>query len=73
MTVYAPNACITFNGGGNFYGALVGAGLDDQQSIGPTGIHYDEALSGARGVGIALVTWRQCSQWTGSPAATSCQ
>jgi hypothetical protein len=41
--IYAPNAAATFNGGGDFYGSVVAATVDDQ---GGSHIHYDRHLSG---------------------------
>jgi len=40
--VYAPNAAVSFNGGGDFYGSVVGATIDD---TGGARIHYDRRLS----------------------------
>jgi hypothetical protein len=41
--VYSPNAAVSFNGGGDFYGSVVGATIDD---TGGAKIHYDRRLSG---------------------------
>jgi hypothetical protein len=41
--VYSPNAAVSFNGGGDFYGSVVGATIDD---TGGARIHYDRRLSG---------------------------
>jgi len=40
--VYSPNARVSFNGGGDFYGSVVGATIDD---TGGARIHYDRRLS----------------------------
>ena len=40
--VYAPNAPVSLNGGGDFYGSVVGATIDD---TGGARIHYDRRLS----------------------------
>jgi PilX N-terminal len=40
--VYAPKAAVSFNGGGDFYGSVVGATIDD---TGGARIHYDRRLS----------------------------
>ena len=40
--VYSPNAAVSFNGGGDFYGSVVGATIDD---TGGARIHYDRRLS----------------------------
>lgn len=41
--VYAPNAAVTFSGGGDFYGAVIGATVNDS---GGAAIHYDRSLAG---------------------------
>jgi Tfp pilus assembly protein PilX len=41
--IYAPNSAVSFNGGGDFYGSVVGATIDDQ---GGARIHYDRRLTG---------------------------
>jgi Tfp pilus assembly protein PilX len=40
--VYAPNAAVTFNGGGDFYGAVVGQTVKD---TGGAKVHYDRHLA----------------------------
>jgi hypothetical protein len=40
--IYAPNAAATFNGGGDFYGAVVANTIDD---TGGARVHYDRRLS----------------------------
>ena len=40
--IYSPNAAVSFNGGGDFYGSVVGATIDD---TGGARIHYDRRLS----------------------------
>jgi hypothetical protein len=40
--VYAPNAAVTFNGGGDFYGSVVALTIDD---TGGAAIHYDRRLA----------------------------
>src|SRR5262245_35404334 len=40
--VYSPNAAVSFNGGGDFYGSVVGSTIDD---TGGARIHYDRRLS----------------------------
>jgi PilX N-terminal len=42
MVVYAPNAAVTFNGGGDFYGSVVASTVDD---TGGAAIHYDRHLA----------------------------
>ena len=41
--IYAPNSAASFNGGGDFYGSVVAATIDD---TGGAKIHYDRRLSG---------------------------
>jgi len=52
--VYAPNAQVTFNGGGDFYGSVVGSTIDD---TGGAAIHYDRHLGAAfYSVGNTMMT-----------------
>ena len=39
----SPERSVSFNGGGDFYGSVVGATVDD---LGGAKIHYDRRLSG---------------------------
>jgi len=54
--VYAPKAYVKFSGGSDFYGSVVGDGVDD---IGGTNIHYDLSLSSLANAGLGFLTWRQ--------------
>jgi PilX N-terminal len=56
MAVYAPHSPITFSGGSDFYGAVVGNTITDS---GGTKMHYDVHLSGLGGAGVVMLAWRQ--------------
>jgi type IV pilus assembly PilX-like protein len=56
MAVYAPHSPITFVGGGDFYGAVVGNTITDSSG---TKMHYDVHLSSLGGAGVVMLTWRQ--------------
>lgn len=56
MAVYAPKSPITFAGGSDFYGAVVGHTI---AASGGTKIHYDVHLSALGGAGVVMLTWRQ--------------
>jgi hypothetical protein len=56
MAVHAPNSPITFSGGSDFYGAVVGNTITDSSG---TKMHYDVHLSGLGGAGVVMLTWRQ--------------
>jgi hypothetical protein len=49
--MYAPNAAYSFGGGGNWYGAVIGAALTD---MGGTAIHYDRHLNNT---GFTVSNW----------------
>jgi len=58
--LYAPNADITFNGGADFYGSMVGASITD---TGGAKFHYDRRLQNDFMMGGAFMmssfTWRK--------------
>ena len=56
MIIYAPNADITFSGGGNFYGAAVGNSITNS---GGSDIHVDTALDVLGPWGIRLANWQE--------------
>jgi len=56
MAVYAPNSPITFSGGSDFYGAVVGNTITNS---GGTKMHYDVHLSDLGGAGVVMLAWRQ--------------
>jgi len=56
MAVYAPDSLITFSGGKDFYGAVVGNTITDS---GGTKVHYDVHLSNLGGAGVVMLAWRQ--------------
>jgi hypothetical protein len=59
MTLYAPNHDVVVGGGGDFYGAIIGATFS---ATGGSRFHYDEALGRAAG---NLQTWRLLpGSWT---------
>ncbi len=57
MAIYAPQAGLTFSGGGsNFYGAVVAAAVTNSGGV---GVHYDEALEGIMDSVGALSSWHE--------------
>jgi hypothetical protein len=56
MAVYAPNSTITFSGGGDIYGAMVGHTITDSNG---TKVHYDVHLNSLAGSGVVMLAWRQ--------------
>lgn len=60
FSVYAPNHPITVSGGGDIYGAIVGAALT---SSGGAKIHFDEALMNSASKNVAIVSgsWAELS------------
>ncbi len=56
MAVYAPNSPVTFSGGSDFYGAVVGNTITNS---GGTKMHYDVHLSDLGGAGVVMLAWRQ--------------
>ena len=56
MAIYAPHSPITFAGGSDFYGAVVGQTIT---ASGGTKIHYDVHLNDLGGAGVVMLTWRQ--------------
>jgi hypothetical protein len=56
MAIYAPKSPITFLGGSDFYGAVVGNTITDSSG---TKMHYDVHISGLGGAGVVMLTWRQ--------------
>src|SRR5262249_48982756 len=56
MAVYAPNSPITFSGGSDFYGAVVGNTITASGGI---KMHYDVHLSDLGGAGVVMLAWRQ--------------
>ena len=56
MAVYAPNSPITFSGGSDIYGAVVGNTITDSNG---TKVHYDVHLSSLGGAGVVMLAWRQ--------------
>ena len=56
MAVYAPNSPITFAGGSDVYGAVVGNTITNSEG---TKVHYDVHLSSLGGAGIVMLAWRQ--------------
>jgi hypothetical protein len=56
MAVYAPNSSIKFSGESDFYGAVVGNTITNDDG---TKMHYDVHLGGLGGAGVVMLTWRQ--------------
>ena len=56
MAVYAPNSPITFAGGSDVYGAVVGNTITDSEG---TKVHYDVHLSNLGEAGVVMLAWRQ--------------
>jgi hypothetical protein len=60
MLVYAPNANVSVVGGADFYGALIGATVDNS---GGTAIHYDRDMGDkffiAGNYVMSAFTWRK--------------
>ena len=58
--VYAPNAAASFSGGGNFYGSVVAATVED---TGGAAIHFDRSLAGkfftAGNAMMSAFTWKK--------------
>jgi hypothetical protein len=56
MAVYAPLSPITFVGGNDFYGAVIGNTITDSSG---TKMHYDTHLRGVGGAEVVMLAWRQ--------------
>jgi choice-of-anchor A domain-containing protein len=58
--IYAPSANITFSGGGNIYGAVVGGKVT---MGGNSNFHYDEALGE-----VGLIAFFEVAEWIEKPS-----
>jgi hypothetical protein len=58
--IYAPNAAASFNGGGDFFGSVVAATIEDN---GGAQVHYDRSLSSELFVAgnrmLTAFTWKK--------------